>query len=162
MKILFYVLAGIIFASGAYWGVTNSPRGQSAPLPKADQPTVPLPSAESIIHTFFSLIAEKRVPGAVSLLDTNLAPDESARQAWGVQFNEVTSLKIISIEPWAEESWTENNGVFKVVLSVDMSEKSAGATIPYYGWDGDPDTRWVAASKNGDGLWKITEIATGP
>lgn len=123
--------------------------------------TVPLPQGEDIIRSFFSLINEKRIPEAISMMTNQAVPDDSAKQAWGVQFNAIKSINVQAIEPANQASWTENSKEYKVTLEAYVSSEAANAPIPYYGWEDNPNIRWVTIIKNENGIWQIDQIGTG-
>jgi len=123
--------------------------------------TVPLPQEEDIIRNFFALIDEQKIPEAINMLSVSMVPDDSAKQAWGVQFNDIKSINVLKLEPSMPESWTEETHSYKVTLEAYVSSDAASAPIPYYGWEDNPNIRWVELVKEGE-LWKINSIATGP
>lgn len=120
--------------------------------------TVPLPTGEDVIRTFVSLINEGRAAEAVGMLNPALTADESAKQAWGVQFNSFSTLTPTKIEKTLTADSTE---IYKVILDAKMKPEAASAPIPYYGWNDGENTRWITLQKV-DKFWKITGIATGP
>jgi hypothetical protein len=125
------------------------------------KPAVPTPTEEDVIRTFFNLINEHRVEGAVSMLDESTVKDDSQKQAWGVEFNAFSKVSIVSLSPTLQEDWTDVQHEYKVVLDVTMKPESANAVIPYYGFDNGQNYRWITINKVG-ALWKILGIATGP
>jgi hypothetical protein len=122
----------------------------------------PLPSSEDIVRLFFDLINEERIPEAIDMMTDEMAGDDSSRQMWGVQFNRIESIKVQTIEPYLETNWTDSQKMFKVVLEVFMSEKAKDEPIPFFGWDSNPNARWISIKKDANGLWKIDSLATGP
>jgi len=52
--------------------------------------------------------------------------------------------------------------VFKVTLETYISSEAKDAPIPYYGWQDNPNIRWVSVEKDAICLWKIAALATGP
>ena len=119
-------------------------------------------AGEDIVGLFFNLINEKKIPDAVAMLDDSAVPDDSAKQAWGVQFNVFNSISVKSIEPSNIGEKTEGQETFKVVLDAKIKPGSENAVIPNYGWDKGENIRWVSLKKNSDGMWKILGIGTGP
>ncbi|NMB56359.1 hypothetical protein GYA19_00260 [Candidatus Beckwithbacteria bacterium] len=122
----------------------------------------PLPSAEYIINLFFKLINEKHISEAIAMMGEKMIPDDNAKQAWGVQFNAFESINVLNLEPYNQDTWTNTERIYKVSLETSMSPDSANAPIPYYGWDGNPNIRWVSVEKDSQNLWKIASISTGP
>lgn len=120
--------------------------------------SVPFPQEEDIIHNFVNLIEEGYPDKAASMIKTS---DESELQAWAVNFSNINSFKLISLEKTRENEWIENKHFYKAVFDVWMNPDSANAPIPYYGWQNGKNTRWITLEKDGN-TWKITEIATGP
>jgi hypothetical protein len=123
--------------------------------------SVPLPRGEDIIRSFFALINDKRIPDAVSMMAPSSVPDESAKQAWGVQFNALNSVKITSMTPSDKANWNTNQEIYQVNLATTVNPNSKNAPIPYYGWNDGTDTKWIEIEKVGK-IWKIKGIATGP
>lgn len=128
----------------------------------SQQTEVPLPQGEDIVRLFFSLIDEKKIPEAVSMLDDSAAPDDSAKQAWGVQFNVFNSISVKSIETSSIGDEAEGQEAYKVVLDAKIKPGSENAVIPNFGWGDGENIRWVSLKKNLNGIWKILGIGTGP
>jgi hypothetical protein len=128
----------------------------------SQQTEVPLPQGEDIVRLFFSLIDEKKIPEAVAMLDDSAVPDESAKQAWGVQFNIFNSISVKSIETSNIGDETEGQETYKVILDAKIKPGSEKAVIPNFGWENGENIRWVSLKKNPDGIWKILGIGTGP
>jgi hypothetical protein len=117
--------------------------------------SVALPQEQDVIRLFFSLITEGRIPEAIDMMTPQLVGNDSSKQAWGVQFNSFESIEVVSIDPAMDDS-------YRVVLQTKMKPEAASAKpMPYYGWGDGEFTRWVSLTKQ-DGLWKISQIATGP
>ncbi len=115
---------------------------------------------EDIIRRFFEHINENRIPEAIKMMSTTMAPDDSTKQAWGVQFNDIEKIGMLGITPSSEDSWLDDYHQYKVTLNVDVNESAKDLPIPYYGWEDSPNVRWVSIVKE-NYLWKISEIATG-
>ncbi|NMC35473.1 hypothetical protein GYA49_00340 [Candidatus Beckwithbacteria bacterium] len=115
---------------------------------------------EELITLFFSLIDQKQIPEAIALMSKTAVPDDSTKQAWGVQFNAITSINILDMEAWDETNWTDNQKVYKVSLEAYVKDDPS-APIPNYGWGDNPNIRWIGLIKE-DGQWKIDSISTGP
>ena len=128
----------------------------------AQNQEVPLPQGEDIVRLFFSLINEKRIPEAVAMLDPSSVPDDSAKQAWGAQFNIFNSISVKTIEPSNVGGETASQKTYKVVLDARVKPGSGNAVIPNYGWANGENIRWVSLKKDDGGMWKILGIGTGP
>lgn len=127
----------------------------------SDTAIVPEPQETDIIRNFFQLIEEKEVSKAVLAMSSRNTDDDSTKQAWGVQFNDINSVKVISVEASPQDDWTESKHTYKTVLDIVMDPSSANEPIPYYGYENGQNTRFISIIKE-DGLWKVDEIATGP
>ena len=128
----------------------------------SQQTEVPLPQGEDIVGLFFSLIDEKKIPDAVAMLDDSAVPDDSAKQAWGVQFNVFDSISVKSIEASNIGDEMEGQETYKVILDAKIKPGSENAVIPNFGWEDGENIRWVSLTKNTDGMWKVLGIGTGP
>lgn len=128
------------------------------PTPTESKTVVPLPQETDIIHSFFNLIEEKRSSEAVGMMNVN---NDSQKQAWAVQFNAITSIKVSNVEPSMPEEWSDTKHTYKVTMDVKMNPNSANQPIPYYGWENGNNTKWITIEKAGN-LWKVNGIASGP
>ncbi|MFH1183073.1 MAG: hypothetical protein V1690_02315, partial [Candidatus Moraniibacteriota bacterium] len=88
---------------------------------KTDVP--PLQEAD-IVRAFFTLISEKQIPDAISMMSEKAIGNESQKQAWGVQFNAFKSLKVVDVTESMKESWTDNRHDYKVTLDVQMKPEA--------------------------------------
>jgi hypothetical protein len=164
MKNIILLTAGLICFTGCAQN-TSTPETSAAPTVSAvptlaSQSTVPLPQETDIVRNFFNLINERRISEAVGMMSDAINQDESQKQAWGVQLNTLTSVKVLAIEPSLPDTWN-NTHVYKVTFEATVDPSAANAPIPYYGWDNGKNIRWVELQKVND-LWKITGLATGP
>jgi hypothetical protein len=139
---------------------TNNNAEQAREIAKSE--SVPLPQEEDIVRLFFSLINEKRIPDAVAMMDVSAAPNESAKQSWGVQFNIFSSISVKSIEPSSLGGEPDDQKTYKVVLVTKIKPGSEKAAIPNYDWENGENIRWVSLKKDASGMWKILGIGTGP
>ena len=157
-KILFiFVFAFLLSGCTANKTVTAPSLAPASPLPPpTSAQSVPLPTGEDIIHTFFELIREKRIPDAVSMLSSAATPDESTKQTWGVNFNTLESISVKSIAEWQKADWTENKKSYKVVVIAKNKPNPQ-----FRAWENGENTKWINLIKENN-LWKISEIATGP
>lgn len=155
---------GIVLVVGAFiFFKQNAPQKKLnvETTKKSENGGVPLPLDTDIISSFFTLIETKRPSDAVTMMASSITDDDSLKQAWAVQFNDIDSLKVISVEPSMREEWTETKHSYKLTLDVTMNPNSANAPIPYYGWDNGENIRWVTMIKEGK-MWRVEGLATGP
>ncbi len=132
--------------------------------------TVPLPTKveevktidqKNLVEVFLQNIADKKIPEAIAMMTSTSVPDDSTKQAWGVQFNAFKKLVIKSIGPSLQEEWMETSQSYKVTMDVEMTPESANGPIPYYGYEKGINIRWISLEKE-NGVWKIAGINTGP
>lgn len=116
---------------------------------------------EELIYNFFALINNKEIPEAITLMSPNLVPDDSAKQAWGVQFNAIKSIHILSIQETNQEMWTDISKEYEVILEAYVDEAAATAVIPYYGWADNPNVRFITVWQGSDNRYYIDQIGTG-
>ena len=146
--------------AGKMQGGTRSVASTPTPTQKATT-EVSKPQETDIINSFFGVIGEHRPSDAVSMLAPDQIASDADKQAWAVQFNAFSTLKVMSVEPALQDTWTDTQHEYKVTLDATMKPEAASAPIPYYGWDNGTNIRWIMLVKVGD-LWKISGIATGP
>jgi len=128
---------------------------------KENKENVLLQQEEDIIKKFFKLIDEKNITGAISMMSKEMTGDETKEQAWGVQFNDIKSINVLKSEPWKQEKWNNTDHTYKVTLEAYVSSDAKNVPIPYYGWEDNPNIRWVKLVKEND-QWKINSLSTGP
>lgn len=116
---------------------------------------------EELIANFYGLIDNRQIPEAISLMSSNAVPDDSAKQAWGVQFNAIRSVNIMNMEAVSQDTWTDNSKVYKVTLEIYVDSSAADAPIPYYGYVDNPNIRFITVIKDTNGRWYIDQIGTG-
>jgi hypothetical protein len=171
-NILLIILVGGLVLGGGWLMMSRKTEEEPGPAPTAIptavttiavKESVPLPTEEDIIRTYFNLIDEKRIPEAIEMMSQKAIGDESSKQAWGVQLNSFRSIKVENIEACKDEPcvWEDNQKEFKVSLSVQLDPKAAEAPIPYYGYDEGSNIRWLILDKE-ENVWKITGLGTGP
>jgi hypothetical protein len=157
--ILVFILVGLFFGGAWFFsqrqksGVSNAGETPAPTLLEKSQ-SVPLPTQEDIIRTYFNLISEKRIPEAVSMMSQKAIGSDANKQAWVLQLASLTSLKVEKIERVEGDS-------FRVDFQATVSPDGANLPIPYYGYSNGANTRFVPLVKE-DGLWKIDDLATGP
>jgi len=133
--------------------------GESTTVPS---PQVSLRTGEDLIRNFFDLINDKKAAEAIDLMALDMVAGDNGRKMWQEQFQVINSVKIVTVEPFLPSDWTDSRQMFKVGLEVAVADTAAQAPIPYYGWQDNPNFRWITVEKNDDGLWRMAEIATGP
>jgi len=170
MKKLFPILGVIVLATGAVLLTVIRPQREFAlpiSLPTI-QPTAAVvsttPTASNsmdIVKTFLKNISEKKIAEAVAMMTTKVVPDDSTKQAWGVQYAAFKKLVVTSVEPSMPEEWSATGESYKVTMDVEMTPESASGPIPYYGYENGVNIRWITLDKEG-GVWKVAGINTGP
>ena len=170
-KGLICFIALVIVTSGVvFYFANNKPINQNSqnkteitntiPSPtKSD--SVPHPSEEDIIRNFFNLINEKKTDDAVNMMSEKNTSNSSTKNAWKTQFDAFKSINVQSIEKSMEENWSENSHTYKVTLEVFVSSEATNAPIPNYGYEDNPNIRWIPLIKENNN-WKIDGLATGP
>ena len=150
ISLIAFVIILVIFI-GIYVYVESSREKPCAGCMKAkNQPTtsVPLPQKEDIIRSFFGQIDEQKPSEAVLMMSESITSNDSLKQARAVEFNAISSMKVIKFEPTSEVN------VYKVTLSVQLKP---GAKLD--DWNDGENIRWVTLAEE-NGLWKIKDIAT--
>lgn len=109
--------------------------------------------AKQATTNFFENLSALKIQDALALMDA----DQNTKQAWGVNFNTITSLKIKNISEIYKEEWTDTHEAYKVEL--DVKVKPEGEKI---GWQNGTNFRWITVEKNSSGQWMIHELANNP
>jgi len=119
----------------------------------------PVAKHAEIISRFIALIDDHRVGDALAMMSPELLPDAD-RVAWTRQFAAIKSIHVMDIRP-ADTGRSGPCFEYKVTLKVDVSSEAANEPIPYFGWDDNPNLRWIELCPSGDS-WLISSIGTGP
>lgn len=155
--ILVFVVPAIIlilFANASRKENKNNP--VDIPSPTSLKQNVPLPSKEDIVRTFCNLIDEGRISEAVGMMDIN---DDTVKQSWGVYLNNFASFKLVDIN---KSKIDQTGNSFEVDINVTLKKNLTDLPIPNYGWENGVNKRWIGLVEKENGLYKISEIATGP
>lgn len=160
MLFMLIVIASVAAAAVFFYPKNRPPTNPAGVFPTS-VPTqaaesVPLPSGEDIIRTFFELINKRRFPEVLAMMDIAMIPNDNMKQEWTVSFNGIASIKLTKIEKYQPESWIAESQIYQVTLQV-RNQLGVPSFVP----DNGENTRWVRLQKTGN-LWKIAEIATGP
>lgn len=126
----------------------------TVPTATASQ-TVPLPTGEDVIRTFFNLINEKRIPEAISMMDEEMVPNDQIKQGWGSSLDSFSSVKVIKIVEYNKQERTEDSKTY--LVSFDLAIKPGSNVI----WEQGQNDRFIILSKKNN-VWKIHGINTGP
>jgi len=167
MKKLFPIIVIGILGVGAMWFVkSDAILHKTVPLPSATSqevgsPTVGPVNTQEIVATFLQHIAQKRIAEAVLMMTKNAVPDDTAKQAWEMQFNAFKKLTVQSIEPSMQSELKDAQKTYRVMMDIEMNEDSADEVIPYFGYVNGINVRWIIIEKEG-AEWKIAGISTGP
>ena len=111
---------------------------------------------ENFLYDFFEAITQGNTEQYFSMMDRELAGNETMQEMWETAFSSLEVIKIVSLYPEEERKWHNHQPLYKAVI---YTIPKSGA--PYYGWDEGRNTRWISVIPTGDS-WKITAIATSP
>jgi hypothetical protein len=110
-------------------------------------------SQQAVAGAFLDNLANLKIDEALKMMDA----DDNTKQAWGVNFNTIESLKVNKIEEAFKEEWTSTRQSFKAEL--DVKVKPAGEQM---GWENGNNFRWITLEKNKSGVWLVHELANNP
>lgn len=119
------------------------------------------PQETDIIRTFFSQINEGKVSEAVMMMSKSTTSDDSIKQAYGVQYASINSVKVSKLEESSKRDWSETWHQYMATLDMEMDPASASGPIPFYGYTNGENIRFINLIREGD-QWKIDGLATGP
>jgi len=91
-------------------------------------------SQQAVVTDFFDNLFNQKIQEALTLMDA----DEDTKQAWGVNFNTIESLKVNQIEEVDKEEWTPTHQRFKVELEAKVNP--VGEEM---GWQNGTNYRWI-------------------
>lgn len=128
----------------------------NTPTPAAVQQNVPLPSGEDIVRIFCNLVDEGRISEAVGMMDIK---DDTVKQSWGVYLSNFSSFKLVEIN---KSKIDDSGNSYEVDINIALKKNLTDLPIPNYGWVNGINKKWINLVKKETGLYKISEIATGP
>jgi hypothetical protein len=115
---------------------------------------------EELIYLLFGSINNRQNLEAVKLLSQNLNPNKETERLWIEQFNAIRSVHILGLKEISKDTWTETKKIYKVTLEIYVDNSAANTPIPYYGWEDNPNIRFITVVKI-NGRWYIDQIGTG-
>jgi hypothetical protein len=127
-----------------------NPAPQAQQNPPANQQTGQ--DQQSMAQSFLDNIGSGKIDAALAMMDAN----QDTKQAWGVNFNGLKSLKVTKIEPTFKEEWTATRETFKAQLEVTLKSGDE-----FMGWSNGKNFRWITLQKTGD-KWLVHELANNP
>jgi hypothetical protein len=83
------------------------------------------------------------------------------REAWRKQLAAIRSIHILDVEPASVDNWNGSRHIFKVTLEAYV-EDASDAPIPFFGWQDNPNVRWITMELDSRRRWVVAGIATGP
>lgn len=147
--------------NGENQGMVNIPTIEPTQKSESNNGGVPLPQDTDIVNNFFQLIDEGKASDAVMMMPSKIISDDSTKQAFGVQYAAMTTVKVKKIEESSKSDWTDSWHQYMVTLDVTMDPSSANGPIPYYGFEQGENIRFLNLVKEG-AQWKIEGLSTGP
>ena len=112
------------------------------------------------IQRFIAAIDQHRPADAVGMLSAELVPDAAAKRDWNHHFSAIKSIHVMAIEPSAVGAMAPCTQ-YKVKLEVYVAADPT-APMPFYGWEDNPNFRWIRLCPDNRGAWAIFSFATGP
>ena len=131
----------------------------------ANSPTngnAPLPNDTDFINMFFQTLQEKNTATSLAMMAFTSETSEAEIKEWEKYLTSFKKAEVKNIEPANKSTWTDTKHFFKVTANVEMEPEAANAKIPNYGWQNGDNIKWIELAKGADGLWRVSEIATGP
>jgi hypothetical protein len=127
----------------------------------AQRPIQALPAEHvETIQRFIGAINERRPAEAVGMLSAELVPDAAAKRDWIRHFSAIKSIHVIAIEPSALGAEAPCHQ-YKVKLEAHVAADPT-APMPFYGWEDNPNYRWIGLCPDARGAWTISSFGTGP
>lgn len=141
-------------ASAVVNHLQNSSLSEDNPNDLADENEVSVNSdAKKLIDDFFDDLSKQDIQNALAKMDADI----DTKQAWGVNFNTIASLKKVKMEAVYQNEWSETRQIYKAQLEVELKPNSQD-----FGWQNGVNNRWVAVERNSSGQWMIHELANNP
>jgi hypothetical protein len=146
------IVVTLILLLGAA-NVTTGLTGPAAADPAAD--------SVQVIQVFVESIDDGRVSDAMAMISPELLANPETKDGWRRQFSAIRSIGLVGVS----EVEGGNAGLcvtYEVRLEVHLAPEAARAPIPNYGWDDNPNIRWIKLCPDSERTWMITSIGTGP
>lgn len=133
-------------------GTPQMPEPAAAADDQNEEPTADQGGQQALAENFIQNIADKKFDKALAMMDAN----ESTKQGWRENFNQIKSLQIKFVEPYLREEWSAAREMYKFTLEASVTAKGE-----QWGWNNGENFRWVVVEKNGDN-WQVHELANNP
>jgi hypothetical protein len=115
----------------------------------------------AVIQVFVEAIDDGRVSDAMAMMSPELLVDPEAEDGWRRQFSAIRSIGLVDVSE-VEDDIAGLCVTYEVRLEVHLAPEAARAPIPNYGWDDNPNIRWIELCPDGERMWMISSIGTGP
>jgi len=117
-------------------------------------------ASQASLEEFFTIMNSRDVDEAMKSMAPTMLRTTRERRAWRRQLAAIRSIHILDIHPARVDDWSGTRHIFKVTLEANV-EDTSDAPIPFFGWQDNPNVRWITMELDSRRRWVIAEIATG-
>lgn len=118
-------------------------------------------ASQASLEEFFAIVNSLDVDEAMKSMAPAMLRTPKQREAWRRQLAAIRSIHIMALEPASVDKWNGSRHVFKVTLEAYVDDAS-DAPIPFFGWQDNPNVRWITMELDSRRRWVVAGIATGP
>ncbi|MDM7988462.1 MAG: hypothetical protein QUS13_14125 [Smithella sp.] len=118
-------------------------------------------ASQASLEEFFAIVNSRDVDEAMKSMVAGMIDTPEKRIGWRRHLSAIRSIHVLHVEPAHTENWSNSRHIFKVTLEAHV-ENTSDAPIPFFGWQDNPNVRWVTMELNNQRRWVVAEIATGP
>jgi len=112
------------------------------------------------LEEFFTIVNSRDVDEAMKSMTPAMIGPPEKREAWRRQLAAIRSIHILDVEPASVGDWNSSRHIFKVTLEASV-EDVPDAPIPFFGWQDNPNVRWITMELDSRRRWVVAGIATG-
>lgn len=117
-------------------------------------------ASQAGLEEFFTLVNSRDVDEAMKSMAPAMVRTPEEREAWRRHLAAIRSIHILDVEPASVDDWHSSRHIFKVTLEAYV-EDAPDAPIPFFGWQDNPNVRWITMELDSRRRWVVAEIATG-
>ena len=118
-------------------------------------------ASQASLEEFFAVVNSRDVDEAMKSMAPAMINKPAKRREWRKHLTAIRSIHVLSVEPANTGQWRNNRHIFKITLEAHVAN-APDAPIPFYGWQDNPNVRWITMELNSNQRWVVANIATGP
>lgn len=118
-------------------------------------------ASQASLEEFFAIVNSRDVDEAVKSMSPAMVNTPEKLRNWRRHLYAIRSIHVLHVEPAKIDTWNDSRHIFSVTLEAYV-ESTPDAPIPFFGWQDNPNVRWITMELSADRRWVVAGIAAGP